>query len=69
MAEKVRSGWSNLLSLAQRKNVVKGSCTENKLCYRNSVSPLGFHPLDLVFSWNHHNQHNKNVTTSFTLLE
>lgn len=31
MAEKVRSGWSNLLSLAQRKNVVKGSYTENKL--------------------------------------
>lgn len=31
MAEKVRSGWSNLLLLAQRKNVVKGSYTENKL--------------------------------------
>lgn len=31
MAEKVRSGWSNLLLLALRRNVVKGSCRESKL--------------------------------------
>lgn len=30
MAENVRSGWSNLLLLTPRKNVVKGSYRERK---------------------------------------
>lgn len=44
MAEKVRSGWSNLLLLAQRKNVVKGSYRENKLDITKFTTKIQSHP-------------------------
>lgn len=42
MPEKARSGWSNLLSLALRKNVVKGSCKaqDREKCISGEASGL-----------------------------
>lgn len=70
MPEKVRSGWSNLLLLALRKNVVKGSCGESKfnITMMNDLHlHYRFHPVVIHFDCNHHNLHDKNLSTVLNL--
>lgn len=76
MAEKVRSGWSNLLLLAQRKNVVKGSYMDSKLDiaqikdrHPHLKSQLRVRPRSAYLDCNHHNQHNDNRSAVLNLVD